>query len=260
VEAGPTCGGAGGHNAAAGSSLSQTFLAQATRKECMNLGLYRILWPLAAALGACAGLPAAQMALPPDLAMAAPEPVQGIGIGRSGDFLLGTERGTFQRGKDRLEIFEALSFDRTSTRYRLVRSDGGSVQAACRGRQTGVALSVLAANARPFSLECEWSGAQTARMSLSAPSAMPGSEAQRSGRFTLGSVELELKSVHSIQGSPLPLEAPIGYLLLHEGRPVGAIELNGSTPRLWRPAASTPLAEPVTLAALALALMWDPAN
>lgn len=226
----------------------------------MKSGLYKLLWPLLASLGACAALPAAQMALPPALAMTAPEPVQGIGIGRSGNFALGAGHGTFQRGKDRLEIFEALSFDRTSTRYRLVRSDGSSVQAACRGRQSGVALSVLAVNARPFTLECEWSGALTARMSLSAPSAMPGFQAERNGRFTIGNIELELKSVHLVQGSPLPLEAPIGYVLSHEGRPVGAIELNGSTPRLWRPAANMPLAEPVTLAALALALMWDQAN
>jgi hypothetical protein len=63
-----------------------------------------------------------------------------------------------------------------------------------------------------------------------------------------------------VQGSPLPLEQPIGYVMSHEGRPVGAIELNGSTPRLWRPALSDALAEPVTLAALALALLWDPAG
>ncbi|MDZ7651452.1 MAG: hypothetical protein U5L03_02215 [Burkholderiaceae bacterium] len=55
------------------------------------------------------------------------------------------------------------------------------------------------------------------------------------------------------QGSPLPLEQPIGYVMSHQGRPVGAIELNGSTPRLWRPAPTDALAEPVTLAALALA-------
>jgi len=225
----------------------------------MKFALWKGPW-LVASLGGCAGLPPAQMALPSTLVAAVPEPVQGIGISRGGDFVLGAERGTFQRGKDRLEIFEALSFDRTSTRYRLVRSDGSSVQAACRGRQTGVALGVLAANARPFTLECEWSGAVTARMSLNAPSAMPGTRAERSGRFALGKVELELKSVHSIQGSPLPLEAPIGYLLSYEGKPVGAIELNGSVPRLWRPAPGTALAEPVTLAALALALMWDPAN
>ena len=100
----------------------------------MKFALSKWLWLLVASLGGCAGLPAAQMALPPTLVAAGPEPVQGIGFGRSGDFVLGTERGTFQRGKDRLEIFEALSFDRTSTRYRLARSDGSSLQAACRGR------------------------------------------------------------------------------------------------------------------------------
>jgi hypothetical protein len=34
--------------------------------------------------------------------------------------------------------------------------------------------------------------------------------------------------------------------------------MNGTRPRLWRPAAGSALREPVTLAALEVALVWDP--
>lgn len=214
-------------------------------------------------LAGCASLPAAQMALPAPLAAATPESVQGIGYGRKGEFTLGAERVSFTRGRDRLELFEVVSFDRSPTRYALTRTDGSLVEASCRGRQNTVTLGVLQGNAKPFSFECEWRQhpqGRVAGMTVAAPSWIPGTRAERSGSFTLGATTLEVKSVHNVQGSPLPLEQPIGYVMSHQGRPVGAIELNGSTPRLWRPAPTDALAEPVTLAALALALLWDPAG
>lgn len=215
---------------------------------------------LLAALSGCAAIRPAEMALPAALAAATPETVQGLGGTRQGRFSLGAQAGSFRRGLDRLSLFELVSFDRASTRYTLERTDGSTVQAACRGRQTRATLGVLSAQPRPFTLECEWSGALAARMTLAAPSAIPGTQSERSGSFQAPGLMLTLNSVHRVQGSPLPLDAPIGYLISHEGRPVGAIELNGGTPRLWRPAAGDALHEPVGLAALALALLWDPAN
>ena len=70
---------------------------------------------------------------------------------------------------------------------------------------------------------------------------------------------IEVRSIHRVQGSALPLAAPVGYEFLQDGRAVAALELTGPTPRLWRPA-DGPLREPVTHAALALALLWDPAG
>jgi hypothetical protein len=218
---------------------------------------------VAALLAGCASLPAAQMTLPAPLAAATPEAVQGIGYGRKGEFALGTERVGFSRGRDRLEVFDVVSFDRSPVRYALTRAGGNLVEASCRGRQNTVTLGVLQGNAKPFSYECEWRQhpqGRVAGMTVTAPSWIPGTRAERSGIFTVGATTIEVKSVHNVQGSPLPLEQPIGYVMSHQGRPVGAIELNGSTPRLWRPATGDALAEPVTLAALALALLWDPAG
>jgi hypothetical protein len=141
----------------------------------------------------------------------------------------------------------------------LTLADGATTQAACVGRQTTVTVNVLTGQPKPYTVTCEWKGARSAQMTLAAPSWIPGTRAERSGRYTAGDVTLELRSVHQVQGSPLPLEAPIGYAITHNGQAVGAVEINGTTPRLWRPAAGSPLREPVTMAALAVALLWDPA-
>lgn len=217
----------------------------------------------AALLAACAAFPAAQMALPAPLAAAAPEPVQGLGLGRQGEFAFGGARVSFSRGRDRLALFDVVSFDRSPVRYTWTGSDGSRIEASCRGRQSTVTVNVLQGQVRPFSFECEWQRpgqGRVAGLTVTAPAVAVGLRAERTGSFTMGGTTLELRSVHEVQGSALPLEQPIGYLMSHQGRPVGAVELNGTTPRVWRPAASDPLAEPVTLAALALALLWDPAS
>jgi hypothetical protein len=209
-------------------------------------------------------VPAARVDLPPPLARQTPEPVQGIGLGRQGEFTIGDARGRFQRGRDRVELFERVSFDRARTRYALTLADGRQQQAACRGRELEVSWRVLAAAARPYRIECEFSGAVgargSARLQLDAPGVPAVGRSERRGQFIVDGQALEIASLHRVEGSPLPLEAPIGYLFSHAGQPVGAVELNGPAPRLWRPAAGSALHEPVTLAALALALLWDPAQ
>jgi hypothetical protein len=219
-----------------------------------------LLAAAALTLSACASLPPAQVALPAPLPAQKPELVEGIGYGRNGSFTVGAESGTFKRGRDRLELFEIVNWDSAKTRYALTLADGARTEAACKGKAVEVTWRVLAADARPFSFECEWRGARSAQLAVNAPGLAVGMKAERSGRFTMNGLTLEVQSLHNVQGSPLPLEAPIGYLFSQGGKPVGAIELNGATPRLWRPAAADPLHEPVTLAALALALLWDPAN
>lgn len=214
----------------------------------------------AALLSACAAIEPARMALPAALERSEPVGIAGLGAGRSGNWTIGAERGSFQRGRDRLELFQIVSFDRAPVRVTYEGAGGRSLRAACVGRQTGASVGVVDLRPRPFTFDCEWSGAAAARMTVAAPSAVPGTRAERQGRFQSGDVVLELRSVHQVQGSRLPLEAPIGYLISAGGQPVGAVELNGTRPRLWRPAEGSPLREPVTLAALALAVLWDPAT
>lgn len=213
-------------------------------------------------LGACAAIRSAQMRLPAELAAREPEALQGMGGGREGHFSLGAEGGSFRRGLDRLAVMDVLARERASSSFEWRPGDGGAVvQASCRGRQSTLSAGVLSARAQPFVLDCRFGGALQASLSLAAPAtAQMGMRAERHGRFETDGVVLELRSVHEVQGSSLPLAAPIGYTLWQGGKPVGAVELNGSAPRLWRPAGSDALRTSVTLAALALALLWDPAQ
>lgn len=211
-------------------------------------------------LTGCASLPAAEMSLPASIAAERAETVQGLGGGRTGSFSLSPETGTFSRGRDRVDLFSVVNWSSASTRYSLVLADGSRTEAACSGKVVEATWKAIAANAKPFSFDCEWRGARSAQLKMNAPVVSLTMKAERSGQFSMGGTTLEVQSVHEVRGSSLPLEAPIGYIFRHDGKAVGAIELNGLTPRLWRPASGNALREPVTLAALALALLWDPST
>lgn len=215
----------------------------------------------ALALSACAGLPAARMALPAPLAEVQHETLAGLSGGTRGSFRLPGAEGRYERSATRLDLFEVVRRDRASARTTLRWADGREARLDCVGRELSASLGVLAGRVQPWALRCE-AGPGTV-LELSDPGgamgAKAGTRAERQGRLDFPGGRLELRSVHRVEGSPLPLEAPIGYVVTHGGRPVGAVELNGLTPRLWRPPAGDPLHEPVTLALLALTLVWDPA-
>jgi hypothetical protein len=84
-------------------------------------------------------------------------------------------------------------------------------------------------------------------------------QATREGRYEGGGVTLLLRSVHQLEGSALPVAQAVGYELLQDGRVVGSVDLSRGVPRLRRPDPATPLGRAVTEAALALALVWEPA-
>jgi hypothetical protein len=210
----------------------------------------------------CAALPAARMALPRSLAVAPQETLRGLGGGREGSFNLPGASGRFERSATRLSWFDLVERHRATARYTLRWADGRENEARCKGRETGVAVGVIAGRAQPFELVCDWPGsALTLQLAdRGFVGAGAGTRSERRGRLRGAGVELELQSVHRVEGSPLTLDAPIGYVVRQGGVPVGAIELNGGSPHLWRPPAGDALHEPVTLALLALALVWDPAS
>lgn len=214
---------------------------------------------LLAGLTACGSLPAARMALPEPLAAQRPVLIEGLGGGRSGSFTVDGTPGRFERDASRLALLgNALADDRASARYTFAPDTARAVATTCRARQTVAQLGAVGAAIRPYRVQCDVGGAFSAQLVMEALSRGAGARAEREGQVTAGGTTLQLRSVHRVEGSPLSLEAPIGFLFLHEGRPVGAVEVNG-TPRIWRPAAGTPLHDAVTHAALSLAVLWDPA-
>jgi len=208
-------------------------------------------------MAGCAHVKPARMALPEALsATDAPFeelPLQGVGGKARGEFRLGAAGGRFERSASRLELFNAsLNLDRASVRYSL-----GGQEAECRARRNELQRGVLALPVRPFTVSCEWSDG--ARLALDAePLAAGGTQQARRGRYEAGSLVLDLRSEHRLQGTKWPLAQPAGYLLTKQGVVVAALDLTGVTPRLWRPRAASPEQEAATRAAIALALLWDP--
>jgi hypothetical protein len=211
----------------------------------------------------CASIQPARMALPAALADATTTeqlPLQGLGGKAQGTLQVGGASGRYERHSSQLALLDALvSFHRGGARYTLQAPGGQPVEAECKARQTDAQRGILALPLRPWAMNCEWKGG--ARLALHAEVlAAGGTQEAREGRYEAAGVTLELRSVHQLQGSKLPLAQAAGYTLLHQGVVVGALELTDSTPRLWRPRAGQPHHDAVTQAALALALVWDPSR
>jgi hypothetical protein len=219
---------------------------------------------LAALLAGCAAIKPAELALPAGLEGVAAEPIQGIGGGEKGRFNLGATAGRYERGANRLSVFGLFEHDRAAVQYTL---DGDGTRGSCKLRGNTVTAGIVQLPTKPAGFDCDFArgdGTAAARLELRAVvnagmSAGAGTRDERQGRLSAGPVALEVRSIHRVRGSPLPLSAPVGYEFMDGGRAVAALELTGPTPRLWRPA-DGPLREPVTQAALALALLWDPAG
>lgn len=213
------------------------------------------------ALGAgCAALPAAELALPAPLGDQPATRLQGLGGGREGRFHAAGLTVQYRRGADRLALLDALvQRDRAWTRATLRHDDGREGRLDCQGRQLALQLGVLAGAAQPWSLRCVLDGAVHGTLQLQADSRQTGPREARHGQWQGDGVTLAVRSLHEWVGAVLPSAAPAGYLLLEGERPVGAIELQGGSPRVWLPAAAAPQREAALHALTALALLWDPA-
>ncbi len=216
----------------------------------------------ALALSACATPKPAALQLPPALAGLEPVAIDGITPGRQGQARLAGLNARFERRADRVDLFDRLQVDRAALRFRV---DDEAEQAECRQRGETLTRGVMNLPLRPSRTSCtlpQAGGAGAARLEL-APRAAALNPEQRQGSLQLDGRQLEIESLHRVAGSPLPLAAPVGWLFTLQGRPVAALELTGRRPRLWRDGAA--LADPalagaLARAALALALLWDPAH
>ncbi len=215
------------------------------------------------ALGACSGLVReARMQLPPELSASASEALGPVGGGRRGEFKLDGAPLRYERESSTWQLFDrALEFGSAPLRFEWQRASGPR-RASCTARRHELQAGVLAVELRPFQLRCEWEGGEggeggRAQLSLSERRVRATLD-QREGEYQRGSQRLQISSVHQYEGSPLSSQRPLGYLMRVDGRVVGALDLVGGTPRLWRPDASS--APAVTEAATALALLWEPGS
>ena len=221
------------------------------------------LWAVVAlALTGCASIQPARMVLPEGLAAASQEVVlRGLGGGREGEYTLAGNHGRFQRTNDRLDVFDIVSFDWGGSRVTVEGADvAASVSARCGLRQVTAGWRIVRFAAKPLAYECEYTGVDAVLSLQEAKSTRDAltDQARRRGEARIDGLLLDLRSVHEVEGTPLTLQTPIGYVVEQSGRAIGAIELNGSTPRVWLPTANPAQRRGVLLAVLPLALLWDP--
>jgi hypothetical protein len=214
---------------------------------------------LSVLLAGCAGLPGVQsrMAVPASVGGVAEESFGKPGWGRSGEFTLRGQRVRYERGAERLSLFEPLGATRTPVlRFTLSTPSGDSV-AACAGLPSEPTANSKLVAARPWGLSCRWSGASDATLQIGEGQMRRG-KLSREGAYQRGELTLGLRSVHLLEGIPQPQTAAVGYEMLREGQVVGTLDLSRGQPLLRRPDPATPLGRAVTEAALALALASEP--
>lgn len=218
-------------------------------------------------LAGCGAIQPARMALPEPLRAAEPLLLEGMGAGQSGAFRMAGYAGQYRRSATRLELFGDLAvFDRGRTSFTVEGMTGEPLSAKCTMRQTTMTIGVIGFEPKKFAYECDFDHAgkpAALRFTLQEgrDAGVPKTlQAERRGRIDFGGTTLTVRSVHAIEGTPIPAGTPIGYAFEQGGRAVGAVELNGLTPRVWLPSANDDTRRAAVAAALALAIFWDPAQ
>lgn len=207
-------------------------------------------------LGGCASLRETHMALPASVSGLPEETFGRAAWGRQGDFRLGGQQVRYERGAERLSLFEPLGATRTPLRYTWT-APGGDVVVGCAGWATEPTANSRLVAAKPWVLNCRWSGASDATLQIT-EGEMHRGKLSREGAYRRGELTLGLRSVHRLAGDPQPQTVAVGYEMLHEGQVVGALDLSQGQPRLRRPDPALPLGRAVTEAALVLALVSEP--
>jgi len=198
--------------------------------------------------------------------------LRGIGWGQSGRFELAAldAQGSYRRsaiksGRGEVDYTGTVDFtlDRAganeSVAGRCQYHQGTSESRDRIGRSVRLETTVLDL---PFTYACQFSrgGREIGTLTLDrAPGTWIDIRTLRRGEVRMGATRLDLRSAHNFEGSKMPAEMPLGYLMASGDGDVGAAYLNGGTRRLILPKAGEQR-EAALLASLALALLWDPGD
>jgi hypothetical protein len=223
----------------------------------------RYILPLLSAF-LLAGCATAQMRLPENLAAASRVEFEGIGGWRSGEYTAGGYAGRYERSADRLSYFDTINENRGHSEFTLAGAGlAEAIDGRCRMRESSLDLGLVEVTTRPMAYRCEFRAGDrpiAAALELQEVTSRAINRYERRGRIVLDGETVEIRSVHHIAGTSMPVSTPIGYVFEQRGRPVGAVELNGSPALIVEPGASPELERTLMLAALALGVFWDPAN
>lgn len=197
------------------------------------------------------------MAQPPSVAGVAEEKFGRPAWGRQGEFSLNGQRVHYERGAERLALFEPLPAKlQTALRFSWAGPAGES-STVCEAWTPETSANGRLTDSKPWVLSCRWGSGPAAMLQIGEGQMRRG-KLSREGAYRRGELTVGLRSTHLYEGRAQPQTAAVGYEMLHQGAVVGSLDLSGPVPRLRRPDPATPLGRAVTEAALALALVSEP--
>lgn len=199
----------------------------------------------------------ARMAQPPSVAGVAEETFGRPAWGRQGEFSLHGQRVRYERGAERLSLFEGLPAGvATPLRFSWAGPAGDSA-AVCEGWTPAASATARSGGPQPWVLSCRWGTAPAAMLQIG-EGQLRGGQLTREGAYRRGELTLGLRSAHQLEGASRAQATAVGYEMLYQGTVVATLDLSGPLPRLRRPDPATPLGRAATEAALALVLVSDP--
>lgn len=181
----------------------------------------------------------------------------GIGGRAAGGFTLAGREGDYSRGGERVDAY-AVTDAAGGSSFTLRGAEGEpDLGGFCRFSQKDVALGRgITATVEPLFFQCNFDagGEPAGDLELSASGL---SSSERHGTLMFGGRIVEVRSVHKMQGSPLPTDLPIGYVFVAGGREIGGVDVNGGTKRVYLPR-DPDLREAALAASVALAVFQEP--
>ena len=184
----------------------------------------------------------------------------GMGFGQRGDFDFAGSEGRFTRGADRLQLLDAV----------LVSNSGGGtfrhagLEGACSYREREINIGAISLPERPFLYRCSFgrNGLPAGELVIEEETGTAGSLLSKRGRrgfMTFAGERYTIKSIHREQGGGLASGTALGYRFDHDGREIGAVDLNGENKTVFAPRGGG-AREAVFAGSLALSVLWDPAK
>lgn len=223
----------------------------------------------ALALPSARALEVARMELPEDFAAAAERlPARGYGGANRGRYAVGPYRGEFTRIESRFAALDPLyAANRGKASFTLEGvADAAPVHAECRFKERVVTVGMLTFDATRLAYVCDIGGGSAGTLTLGEPKpagmkARVLARAERRGLAEIGSVRIDIASVHRYAGSKLGTQVPVGYLLSSGSQVVGAVELTDANPTfVLRNDIAGDVRHAAVVTALGLSVLRDPAT
>lgn len=207
----------------------------------------------------------AQMRLPGTLAEASIRTeIVGLGGRDRGRITAGAYQGRFARSLDRWSFLEAVAREGRSDFTLAGPEISSTIEARFEMREHALDLGIAEVTVRPLAYRCGFTAeGRTIPARFELQEVVGGGSAitryERRGQIALGGETVQFRSVHHLAGTPMPSLTPVGYIFERQGREIGALDLTGRPALVLGPATDAGVARTVTVAAVALAIFWDPA-